>query len=135
MGRGDHGADVGLERRLSVQSGGPNGPLLVLELRLELDLHRVVGFKGALGLGSGLVVLLLLQKDLVVQELELSRVQFGLGEERRWLFVDCSLRVLLGLGQTGGLAVLLVLGQFKVHSQTLPGPAPLLPVLLQRARF
>lgn len=59
-----------------------------LDLSLEVDLNWMVGLRRAACLGRRFTVLLLLQKDLVVQELELCWVQFWFGKERWWLFVD-----------------------------------------------
>lgn len=75
-----HCGNIRLKRRrvwFTVQSRRPQWTLLTLDFGLDLNLNldRLVGLREALGLGRGFTVLQLLQKDLTVQKLELSRVQ------------------------------------------------------------
>lgn len=89
-----------------------------MDLGLDLDLDWRVGLR----LGLGRWLLLLLQEDLVVQKLQLSRVQFGFSQHWWWLFAEkrqCDVFI----RATGCLTlfILLILRQFEVHAQTNPG--------------
>lgn len=71
------------------QSGGPQRTLMgVLDFGLDLDLGRGVRLRLDVGWWLRFSLLLLLHEDLVVQELELSWVQFGFGSHWWWFFVD-----------------------------------------------
>ena len=76
--RGYGSADIRLERwnlGFTIHPGGPQWTFMGgLNFRLDLDLDWGLGLRMDVGLGLRFSLLLLLHKDLVVQELELSWV-------------------------------------------------------------
>lgn len=108
---------------LTVHSGRPQWTFMgALDLGLELDLEWGVGLGLGGGLGRRFSLLLLLHEDLVVQKLQLSWIQFGFSQHRRWFFVDQHL-INVFIRATGRITLffLLILRQFEVHTQTDPG--------------
>lgn len=107
----------------TVHSGRPQRTFMgALDLRLDLDLEWRLGLRLNVGLGLRFSVLLLLHEDLVVQELELSRVQFGFSKHWWRLFEDrCQTDVFIRVTGCFTLFILFIFWKFEVHTQTNSG--------------